>query len=101
MSDDRDKLDRLLRWAAQAGEEATPPLPFGFDTRVVALARAGNNKPNGLVRLLRQVAVLSTAVLVVSAIAAFREVKQTQEIGESFSNEFAIADSAIQNEFLK
>jgi len=32
-------------------------------------------------------------------VAAFREVRQSREIGESFSNEFAIADSAIQSEF--
>ena len=31
------KIDRLLRSAAQAREEAPAEMPFGFDTRVVAL----------------------------------------------------------------
>ncbi len=52
-------------------------------------------------RLLRRVAVLSTAVIVISTIAAVREANQSREIRESLTNEFAIADSAIQDEFLK
>jgi hypothetical protein len=42
---------------------------------------------------------LSVAVIVISTIAALREASQNREIGESFANEFAIADTAIQNEF--
>ena len=33
----KDQVDRLLRSAAQAGDEAPAEMPFGFDTRVVAL----------------------------------------------------------------
>jgi len=51
--------------------------------------------------LVRRVAVLSAAVIVISTIAVLREANQSREIGESFANEFAIADSAIQDEFLK
>ena len=36
-----------------------------------------------------------------ATIAAVREASQSREIRESFTNEFAIADSAIQDEFLK
>jgi hypothetical protein len=96
-----DDIDRLLRSAAQAGEEAPPEMPFGFDTRVVALWRAATPNGNGVMRLLRRVAVLSAAVIVVSTIAAVREANQSHEIRESLTNEFAIADSAIQDEFLK
>jgi hypothetical protein len=96
-----DNIDRLLRSAAQAGEEAPPEMPFGFDTRVVALWRAATPNGNGVMRLLRRVAVLSAAVIVVSTIAAVREANQSHEIRESLTNEFAIADSAIQDEFLK
>lgn len=96
-----DDIDRLLRFAAQAGEEAPPEMPFGFDTRVVALWRAATPNGNGVMRLLRRVAVLSAAVIVVSTIAAVREANQSHEIRESLTNEFAIADSAIQDEFLK
>lgn len=94
-----EQIDRLLRSAAQADEEDPAEMPFGFDTRVVALWRAGTPKANGVVQLLRRVAVLSIAVIVISTIAAIREANQSREIRESFTNEFAIADSAIQDEF--
>jgi len=92
-------IDRLLRSASQVTEELPAEMPFGFDTRVVALWRAGAPMTNGVMQLLRRVAVLSIAVIVISTIAAFREANQSREIRESFANEFAIADSAIQDEF--
>lgn len=94
-----EHIDRLLRSAAQADEEVPAEMPFGFDTRIVALWRAGAPKMNGVVQLLRRVAVLSLAVIVISTVAAVREANQNREIRESFANEFAIADSAIQDEF--
>jgi hypothetical protein len=94
-----EQIDRLLRSAAQAEDESPAAMPFGFDTRVVALWRAGGPKTNGVMQLLRRVAVLSIAVIVISTIAAVREANQSREIRESFANEFAIADSAIQDEF--
>ena len=94
------KIDRLLRSAAQASEEVPVSMPFGFDTRVVALWRASAIKANGLTPLLRRVALLSAAVIVISTVAAVREARQNREqLGDSFTNEFAIADSAIQDEF--
>ncbi len=61
------QIDRLLRSAARAGNENIPaPMPFGFDTRVVALWRAGAGKPNGLTSLLRRIALLSATVIVAS-----------------------------------
>ena len=94
-----EPIDRLLRSAAQTDEEVPASMPFGFDTRVVALWRAGAPMTNGVMQLLRRVAVLSIAVIVISTIAAVREANQSREIRESFANEFAIADSAIQDEF--
>jgi hypothetical protein len=94
-----EQIDRLLRSAAQGDEEVPAEMPFGFDTRVVALWRAGTPKANGVMQLLRRVAVLSIVVIVISTIAAIREANQSREIRESFANEFAIADSAIQDEF--
>jgi hypothetical protein len=93
------QIDRLLRSAAQADQEVPAAMPFGFDTRVVALWRGAGQDGNGVMRLLRRVAVLSAAVIVVSTIAAVREANQSREIRESFTNEFAIADSVIQDEF--
>jgi hypothetical protein len=96
-----DKIDRLLRSAAQRGETDPAAMPYGFDTRVVALWRGALPTGNGVMQLLRRVAVLSAAVIVVSTIASVREANQSREIGESLTNEFAIADSAIQDEFSK
>jgi len=94
-----EQIDRLLRSAARADEEVPAEMPYGFDTRVVALWRAGAPMTNGVMQLLRRVAMLSMAVIVISTIAAVREANQSREIRESFANEFAIADSAIQDEF--
>ncbi|MGA7275078.1 MAG: hypothetical protein WBX14_09570 [Candidatus Udaeobacter sp.] len=96
-----EKIDRLLRSAAQAGEKTAATMPFGFDTRVVALWRAAAPGTNGITSLIRRVTVLSAAVIIISTIGAVREVSQNREIRESFTNEFAIADSAIQDEFVK
>jgi acid phosphatase family membrane protein YuiD len=95
------ELDRLLHAAAHAGEETPATMPFGFDTRVVALWRATASRPNGVTSLVRRVALLSAAVIVISTVAVVREANQSREINESFTNEFAIADSAIQDEFVK
>ena len=96
-----ERIDRLLRSAAQARNETGATMPFGFDTRVVALWRAAAPRLNGVTSLARRVAALSIAVIVISTIAAIREASQSREISESFTNEFAIADSAIQDEFLR
>jgi len=92
-------IDRLLQSAAQATGEAPAEMPFGFDTRVVALWRASRGKSNGVASLLRRVALLSAAVIAISTLAAVREIKQSQDRYNDLTNEFAIADTAIQDEF--
>ena len=96
-----EHIDRLLRSAAQADEEVPAAMPFGFDTRVVALwsRSRGTAKPNGIASLLRRVALLSAAVIAISTLAAVRELKQSREQSNDFTNEFAIVDTAIQDEF--
>jgi hypothetical protein len=93
------EIDRLLRSAAKTGDEAPAEMPFGFDTRVVALWRALGVKPNSIASLLRRVALLSAAVIAISTLVAFRELQQSREQSNDFTNEFAIADTAIQDEF--
>jgi hypothetical protein len=92
------EVDRLLRSAAQASE-APVEMPFGFDTRVVARWRSMGEKPNGIASLLRRVAVFSAVVIAISTLAAVREIKQSKEQYNDFTNEVAIADTAIQDEF--
>jgi len=95
------EIDRLLRLAAKTGDEAPAEMPFGFDTRVVALwsHSRGSAKPNGIASLLRRVALFSAAVIAISTLAAVRELKQSREQYNDFTNEVAIADTAIQDEF--
>jgi hypothetical protein len=94
------EIDRLLRSAArERADEVPAEMPFGFDTRVVALWRTAISKPNGVASLLRRVALLSAAVIAISTLAAAREIKQSREQYNAFTNEFAIADTAIQDEF--
>ena len=100
MDDVDPKLDRLFRSAAQASDDDSPPAPFGFDTRVVALWRAGRSENgNGLSRLVRRVALAALTVIVIASAAAVFEVSQESDVDDFYSNEYAIADSAIQNEF--
>ena len=94
-----EQIDRLLQSAAQADAEVPAAMPFGFDTRVVALWHAFAAKPNGVALLLRHVALLSAAVIVISTLAAIREARQSREQFNELANEFAIADTAIQDEF--
>ncbi|MFZ3375941.1 MAG: hypothetical protein WA183_10340 [Chthoniobacterales bacterium] len=102
MTDVDGKIDRLLRAAALAKEEASLDAPFGFDTRVVALWRAKEKAASlGLARLVRRVAFIAVAVAIVAGAGAYREAGQSRESGEPVANEFAIADSAIQDEFLQ
>ena len=101
MSDANRDLDRLVRAAARVSEERSSAPPFGFETRVVALWRAGTNPPNGLSALIRRVALLSAVVMVVSTAAAVRELQQNREFGDAITDDYAIADSVIQKEFSK
>ena len=97
-----DNLDRLLRSAAKAPEEPAPEAPFGFDTRVLALARARNGSITDvadLTRFLRRTGVIAFAVLVFASVAAYRQFAEDAVFSAPQTNEYAIADSAIQMEF--
>ena len=95
MSDDRT-LERLLRSAAQAGEEPAAEMPFGFDTRVIALSRRNGNG-GAMSGFLRRVALVAAAVIIFATAGAYFEFNSTDALFAS-GNEFAIADSAIQDE---
>jgi hypothetical protein len=91
-------LDRLLH-AASSKEDAPAEMPFGFDTRVVAQWRAEMNAASlGMTHLLRRVALAAVAIIIVTAAGAYIEADRNGENNEPFANEYAIADSAIQDE---
>src|SRR6476469_7928502 len=96
-----NELDRLFRSAAQANEPAPAELPFGFDTRVLAAWRSGGvaNDFAELSRFLRRAGVIACAVFVVAGAAAYRQYRDETKFASLPTNEYAIADAAIQTEF--
>lgn len=97
---DRD-LARLLRSAADA-PGANPEAPFGFETRVVALWRAANGEPNGageLTRFVRRIGAVALIVLALAGAGAYQQFADYEVRSAPQTNEYAIADNAIQTEF--
>lgn len=95
-------LDRLLRSAAGAPGEAAAEVPFGFETRVVALWRSGGASGNDLAditRFIRRAGAIAAAVLVLASAGAYRQFRENAALSLPQTNEYAIADSAIQTEF--
>jgi hypothetical protein len=96
------KLDRILRSAASVQNDEPAQPPFGFETRVVALSRITKANGSGeLARFVRRVAILAIIVTLVTSVGTYRQVTEDEEVGESLSNEYAIADSAIETEVLQ
>lgn len=95
-------LDRLLRSAANAPGSAAPEAPFGFETRVVALWHAANGHSTDaveLTRFLRRIGALALAVVALASAGAYRQFNENEQRIAPQTNEYAIADSAIQTEF--
>jgi hypothetical protein len=95
-------LDRLLRSAASAAEPSTPEAPYGFETRVMALWRAGNGRVNDtaeLTRFLRRIGTVAFVILTLASAGAYQQFAENEARTTPQSNEYAIADSAIQTEF--
>lgn len=98
-------LDRLLRAAAATESDAAPAeMPFGFATRVVALAGENGTRANGsaeLTRFVRRIGALAVAVLAIASAGAYQQFATEADAtgGETPLGEaYAIADNAIQSE---
>lgn len=90
-------LERLFRSAAQTNDDAPAEMPFGFDTRVVALSRKnGNGAAFGA--LLRRITLVAAAVIVLAGGGAYLEFNSNDDSILNAGNEYAIADSVIQDE---
>ena len=95
-------LDRLLRSATTAAEPSAPEVAYGFETRVVALSRAGNGRAGDaaeLARFLRRIGAVAFAVLALASAGAYQQFNENEVRTTPQTNEYAIADSAIQTEF--
>ncbi len=93
----RTGLNRLLRSAAQAKDEPPVEIPFGFDTRAVALSRQNGNGAAFAI-LLRRITLVAAAMIVLATAGAYFEFNRNGDAIAASGNEFAIADSAIQDE---
>ena len=90
-------LDRLFRSASQIKDEAPAEMPFGFDTRVIVLSRKnGNGVAFGA--LLRRITLVAAGVIVLASAGAYFEFDRNSDAVFNSGNEFAIADSVIQDE---
>ena len=95
-------VDRLFRSAANAPDDSSVEAPFGFATRVVAgwrSSRNGGNDAAELSRFLRRAGVIAGAVVVLAGGAAYRQYRDETRFAALSTNEYVIADSAIQTEF--
>jgi hypothetical protein len=94
------EIDRLLRAAAAASEGLAAEMPFGFDTRVVALTQAerGANETWQFARLVRRIAIGAMVVTACASAAAYWQMNENDELGEPLTNAYAIADNAIDLE---
>jgi len=86
-------LDRLFR--AAAGPTPTPEMPFGFDTRVLALAHASSPNGSAIIALFaRRAAMIALAVIALATAGLYR----TSISNNDLPKEYAMADTAIQND---
>jgi hypothetical protein len=93
-------LDRLLRAAAKEKDQTPVEMPLGFDTRVVSLSRRNGNGA-AFSTLLRRIALAAAVVIILATGGAWLELKRNDDASVASGNEFAIADSVIQDEVVQ
>ena len=87
-----EMLKRLLR--AAASPNADTEMPFGFDSRVLALAREKGPNSSAVIALLaRRAALLAMAVIVIAAGGVYQVSNSTNDL----QSEYAMADNAIES----
>jgi len=85
-------LDCLFRAATASAPPAE--MPFGFDTRVLALARASSPNRSALIALFAQrAALIALAVLALASVGVYRASTSNNDLPA----EYAMADNAIQS----
>jgi hypothetical protein len=85
-------LDRLFR----AAIAPVPPkeMPFGFDTRVLALVRASSPNASAIIALFAQrAAVIALAVIALASVGVYRASTSNDDLPA----EYAMTDNAIQS----
>ena len=87
-------LQRLFRAAAEP--EIAPEMPFGFDTRVLAIARQFVPGTSAVIALFARRAVAISLAIIALASAGVYGVARSERNAE-LTNEYGIVDSAIQS----
>ena len=97
-----NKLERLLRAAADSAPATPATMPFGFDTRVLALARGANGHQREtaeLVRFVRRIGTIALAIFAVATAAAYQQfASATDQRASAESNAFALPDAVLESE---
>ena len=87
-----EMLNRLFR--AATTHETNPEMPFGFDSRVLALARERGQNGSAVIALLaRRAALLAMAVIVIAAAGVYQLSNSTNDL----QSEYTMADNAIES----
>ena len=92
MKNSGEILQRLLRAAAMA-ETDDPQMPFGFDTRVLALARERRSNGSAVIASLARGAAMVALLVIAIATAGLYQASVNGELPPSG---YTIADNAIQ-----
>ena len=95
-SKDEEKFIRLMRAAASV-ERPAAEMPFGFDTRVLAAAKAKDvDAGEGLGFVAWRAALAAFAVIVLSLTAAYKQDAEDESYLGAPTG-YAMADTAIDN----
>ena len=90
---DRDEMLRRLFRAATT-PDIDLEMPFGFDSRVLALAREkGQNGSAVIASLAQRAALLALALIAVAAAGVYQVSNSTNDL----ESEYAMADNAIES----
>jgi hypothetical protein len=85
-------LDRLFR--AAAGPTPPSEMPFGFDTRVLALVHQSSPNGSTIIALFAQrAAMIALAIIALATAGLYR----TSISNNDLPTEYAMADTVIQN----
>jgi len=85
-------LERLFRVAA--GPAPQFEMPFGFDTRVLALVREASSNGSAIIALFAQrAAMIALAVIALATVGLYR----TSVSNNDLPAEYALVDKAIQS----
>jgi hypothetical protein len=88
--------DHILNGLFRAAASPTPPseMPFGFDTRVLALARETSPNGSAIIALFAQrAAMIALAIIALATAGLYR----TSVSNNDLPTEYGMADTAIEN----